>query len=272
LTPSDIITAVHRLGIKAIRLGVYQPKAAGYTEWVCSLGELADFAETLRKGAQRVRNAENAFGKTPREVWDVLYLNQAPSEKDCAFCRAMPTCPSKIKEVADHVFESPVIDASDFTSLEVPERPRSTDTEWLAACMAKVGSIEDWCKSVRAEVERRLLIGDGVPGFGLELGRQGARKFADIDAATALLKEKFRLKIDEIFDLELKSPTQLEKLTKGAEAAIGPRQWKQVEALITRSDPKLSVKPAASIKTPYVVPSVSADDFVPVLETPDDLY
>ena len=38
---------------------------------------------------------------------------------------------------------------------------------------------EDYFTAVRAEVERRLLLGMQVPGFGLELGRKGARKFTD---------------------------------------------------------------------------------------------
>ena len=48
--------------------------------------------------------------------------------------------------------------------------------------MEAVGFVEDWCKAVRAETERRLLNREEVPGFGLELGRQGPRKWTDKEA------------------------------------------------------------------------------------------
>jgi len=79
----------------------------------------------------------------------------------------------------------------------------------------------------------------------------------------SILRKQFRLAEGDAYNMKLKSPTQFEdQLTKAAEAedkpALGPRQWKKLQALITRSEPKPSVKPAAAIKKPYVPPAPGA--------------
>ena len=45
----------------------------------------------------------------------------------------------------------------------------ATPVRDLSTKMEAVGFVEDWCKAVRAETERRLLNREEVPGFGLEL-------------------------------------------------------------------------------------------------------
>ena len=93
------------------------------------------------------------------------------------------------------------------------------------------------------------------------------------------MREQFRLREADAYNMKLKSPTQFEdQLTKPAEGedklALGPRQWKKLQALITRSDPKPSVKPATAIKKFYVPPAPSDEDFTTVADAPadDDLY
>ena len=132
---------------------------------------------------------------------------------------------------------------------------------------------------MRAETERRLLNREEVPGFGLELGRQGPRKWADKEAVEKLVREQFRLREADAYNMKLKSPTQFGRPADQAgggrrQAALGPRQWKKLQALITRSDPKPSVKPATAIKKFYVPPAPSDEDFTTVADAPadDDLY
>ena len=50
--------------------------------------------------------------------------------------------------------------AKDLVNAATPVRDLSTKME-------AVGFVEDWCKAVRAETERRLLNREEVPGFGL---------------------------------------------------------------------------------------------------------
>ena len=99
---------------------------------------------------------------------------------------------------------------------------------------------------MRAETERRLLNREEVPGFGLELGRQGPRKWTDKEAVEDMVRKQFRLAEGDAYNMKLKSPTQFEEqLTKPAEGkdkpVLGPRQWKKLQSLITRSEPKPSV-------------------------------
>ena len=72
-----------------------------------------------------------------------------------------------------------------------------------------------------------------------------------------------RLKVEQMYDFTLISPTSAEKLAKakkGETPVLGPRQWAKLQKLIGRADPKPSVKPKALIKNPYkpVQPDIAA--------------
>jgi hypothetical protein len=117
--------------------------------------------------------------------------------------------------------------------------PQVSD-DWLAACMDKADLIEDWVKAVRAEVERRLMAGQQVPGYKVVQGKMGHRKWADPATAEATMKT-MRLKESEMYDFKLISPTTAEKLAKAK--TIGPRQWPQLKELITQTQGKPHVAP-----------------------------
>ena len=277
---SDPFAWAEEAGLKTIRLGIYQPKvySAGMEEWQCTLQDLQEFASLARSKAASVRNAEAMHGKISEEEWDRTFPNQNPNEEECAFCRAMSTCPSAQRKVVEvvgadfDVITDETTVAKDLVNAATPVRDLSTKME-------AVGFVEDWCKAVRAEIERRLLNREEVPGFGLELGRQGPRKWTDKEAVEEMVRKQFRLTESDAFNMKLKSPTQFEEqLTKPAEGedkpVLGPRQWKKLQSLITRSDPKPSVKPATAIKKPYTPPAPSDEDFSTVADEPadEDLY
>jgi hypothetical protein len=266
--------------ITGIRLAIHQPKVAGTTEWTCSVEYLTGkFRERLVSKTLLVKHAENRtalLSNTPvdDQEWQRLYLNPNPNKDECAFCRAMATCPAYTAKVQAEIGAS----FEDLTAAPTPEaviqRPGAPA---LSTMMAAVPMLEDLCKAIRAEVERQLLAGDPVAGFGLELGRKGPRKFTAPGEVEELLRRKFRIKMEHVYDMSLKSPTQLEKLTKpgtevddlsGLPVAIGPvlgdRQWKKLQEFIAQSDPKPSVRPLAVIKNPYTVPKPDDNAFNPV--------
>lgn len=285
------------VGVKTIRLAIYQPKVAGMTEWTCTLDYLKEFAQKVRDKAQTAIGAEIAHkaimddmdresdstGASPAlmsriDEWCRIYLNPEPNDEDCAFCRAMPTCPSVRAKIERTV-------GADFQEIEehgldpVPpggEGAGILDRDTLAQAMMVAPLVEDFFKSVRAEVERRLLAGIEVPGFGLELGRKGPRQWKDEAAVIDLMRKRFRVNIEDTFNLKLKTPTAVEKMAdpqkvkgddgtvKVLDPVIGKRQWKMLQEFVTQSDPKPSVKPAKMIKTPYVPPKPDAGDFNPV--------
>lgn len=239
--------------IARVRLVIHQRTAR---EWDCSIDELLAFGEQARAAAAFVQDAINEHGIIQEASWQRIYLNQDPSEDACRYCKAMATCPAMQAKVEQVVGA----DFSEIVEHGLPYKPAPD----LAVAMAATGLLEDFCKSVRAEVERRLLAGKEVPGFGLELGKQGARQWANETEAEKMLREQFRLKVEEAYDLKLVSPTTAEKLHKSG--VIGPRQWAKAQALITRSAPKPSVKPISAIKTPYVPPRAE-EDFAVIPET-----
>lgn len=125
---------------------------------------------------------------------------------------------------------------------EAEERCAQLDDDDLAVCMDAVDLVEGWCKAVRAEVERRMLAGDVVPGWKLVQGKQGNRAWSNEEEAQKLLKS-FRLRDDVMYDWSLISPTTAEKLH--AAGTIKPRQYDKLQDLITRSNGKPSVAPAS---------------------------
>jgi len=155
------------------------------------------------------------------------------------------------------------------------QRIADMDDVHLAAVMEAIDLLEAYPKAVRAEVERRLLADRQVPGFKLVQGKQGNRQWNDEAAVEAELK-RMRLKKDEMYDHVLISPTTAEKrateLVDG-KPVIGEKQWKKLQAYITRSEGKPSVAPAADKRPTWTPPDPMNDfDEVPAdnLAAPDD--
>lgn len=249
--------------IETVRFGIFQPDASRDT---CSLREsepmpiadLLEWAETvLRPGAKRTEDARKEYGVIPLQAWERLYLNPTPNDEECAYCRAMATCPAYTRMVQETI-------GADFDMVQDYGIQPHTDPDLLSKAMAAAPSIEAWIKAVRAEVERKLLGGQEVAGFGLELGREGGRAWKNEAEAAEMLRKQFRLKVEDAYDLKLISPTTAEKLVKAK--TLTDRQWTKLKGLIVRSPAVPSVKPIAKIKTPYSVTQPSADDFDVVSE------
>ena len=129
------------------------------------------------------------------------------------------------------------------------------DTAPLAAAMSRVDLVEQWCKAIRAEVERRLLNAEPVPGFKLVEGRKSNRSWTDEAEAAKLLKS-FKLNRDQMYDWKLISPTSAEKVLKAE-----PANWKALNAVIHRADGKPSVA-SATDKRPEMVVSNATEELL----------
>lgn len=253
---------------RTVRLVIHQPRIKDApSEWPCTVDEL----EAWGRGdaARSVREQENAEALHPTSngealiQWQQTYLR--PNEKSCKFCRAKATCPAlRADAVQTVVGPAKPEEFEDAPPIPVDEK---SDERWLALCLSKADLIEDWLKAVRAEVERRLLAGGAVPGFKLVKGRQGNRAWSSKTDAEAALKA-MRLKVEEMYDLTLISPTSAEKLAK--EKVIGPRQWKGLQELVTRSDGKQHVAPVTDPR-PALVLTPAEDDFDTVSTTEESI-
>jgi hypothetical protein len=267
-----------------VRMAISQPRIkAAPSEWDCSVTELEAWgvfdaagaiADCLRAAEAADDDDGNPEAGVVDPVWQDTYLK--PGEKQCKFCKVKATCPALRAEVGDQVFSYSPASPDEFAE-QTPGGPTTeSGADWLAACLSKVDLIEDWCKAIRAETERRLLAGDSVPGYKLVAGKRGARQWIDPVAAEAALKA-MRLKVDLMYDFTVKSPTQIAKLgpafdkdgklkpTKpGTEPpVIGPRQWPKVQALITQPDGRPHVAPESDSRPALVVTPV-IDDFTDV--------
>ena len=228
-----------------VTMVIHQPRLNHVSEWSIPVDQLRAFGEKVRDAAASVDEALSVA-----HIGVDSYLS--PGEKQCRFCKAKPTCPALRAELVEVVGDRATID--DFAEFTPGKVDSQTGDNFLSIAMSKVGLVEDWCKAVRAEVERRLLAGQSVDGWKLVEGRRGNRAWVDETAVENLLKS-FRLKREEMYDYKLISPTKAEKLLKDT-----PKRWTKAEALISRADGLPSVAPATD-KRPALAVQPVADDF-----------
>lgn len=192
------------------------------------LGTVVDGFVDLDKGFVKVEMPQaekllaQAFGVKPAAI---TFHEEAEQDgdphQDAHFTVKKPNIRPSLEEA-----ELKLVDASD---------------ERLATLMDAADSLEGFVKAVRAETERRLLAGKFTdPRYKLVEGRQGARSWTNEAEAEATLKA-MRLKVDQMYDFKLISPTTAEKLL----SETNKRKWAKLQPLIGRSDGKPSVAPAS---------------------------
>lgn len=249
-------------------LTVHQPRLSRTPQsWEIGVNVLREFEIEAAEAAAAVHKATATF-----DEWcngpDFVPL-VAGDHCRSTFCPVRATCPKLAQFVEEGVgadFEM-LTDTHMVTRVQTEEdtNPFAYGNEDLGKKMDAVDVIEDWCKAVRAEVERRLLAGDNVPspngGYKLVKGKRGARDWKDAKEAEATMKS-MRLKQDEMYTFSLISPTKAEKVLKDS-----PKRWNRVAPLITQSDGKPSVAPMSD-KRPALVMTPVVDDFE---ELADDL-
>ena len=254
--------------IETVRMRIAQPRLDHFDEWVITLAELQRRVDKIRKTAKHVMT----IGKIAQGV---------PGDKQCKFCRAKATCAQYRDHTLGTVMFEPVVDlkkgeiaigmieaekliaqaygvtvksvtheGSNFIVKKpsiVPqveaavERIATENDEQLATVMDAADMIEGFVKAVRAEVERRLLDGQFTDArYKLVEGKKGARKWIDEEEAEKVMKA-MRLKVDQMYDLKVISPTSAEKVL----AVANPRKWTKLQDQITQGSGKPSVAPAS---------------------------
>jgi len=221
-----------------VTMVIHQPRLNHVSEYSIPVSELLTFADDVVSAADKVR-------------WEDPVL--VPGEKQCRFCKAKATCPALRAEMAEVV--SGAADISDFADMIPNVVSSETSDNYLPVAMSKVELIEQWCKAVRAETERRLLAGQPVTGYKLVAGRAGNRDWRDAKAVEEMMKKTFRMRDDQVYDFKLISPTKAEKVFKE-----NPKRWANLQEQITRSEGKPSVAPATD-KRPAMDVKPVLDDF-----------
>jgi hypothetical protein len=259
--------------VEEIHLHIVQPRLKHYDEHVMTRVELEGRIELIRQASQKISSTPaSELPATPgdkqckfckasatcpeRTAFTTELIVGEFVDLDKGFVRVeMPQAEKLLAQSfgvkpAAVTFDHPVAQLPFFTvkkpsirpSLEAAtERLATEEDERLATLMDAADMIEGFAKAVRAEVERRLLAGKFTDArYKLVEGRQGARSWTDEAEAEATLKA-MRLKVDQMYDFKLISPTTAEKVLKEA----NPRKWTKLQPLIGRSDGKPSVAPAS---------------------------
>lgn len=248
-----------------VRMVIHQPRLNHVSEWVMPVSQPMD-GESLQTWAANTRTlAAHALAYVGKGPADVRLEDLRPDDDPCRFCRAKAICPALRDRVLATV-------ADDFVDLTKPVAPqlesavtRTVDNTLLGNLLGAVDLIENWCAAIRAQGKVELLAGRAVPGFKLVSGKRGARAWMDKAEAEATLK-KMRLKVEQMYDLSLISPTSAEKLHKAD--TIGARQWTKLQALITQPDGAPTVAPTAD-KRPALEVSAPLDGFKDETVQPD---
>ena len=224
-------------------LVIYQPQDGGAKEWTITTQQLEDFR--LRVATAVKYNQDHPDSRTPGEA-------------QYKYCSRKATC-----EALSDVVKG-AMGIHDFDDIGEAVVTAETDDTALSKAMSAAKLIEDWLSAVRAEVEKRLLVGTPVAGWKLVQGKKGNRAWTDAEAAEKYLKDTVRVKIEDMYDLKLISPTKAEKLTtpaaEGEKPILGPRQWTRVKELIGQSEGQPSVAPASD-KRPAILVAPRAEDF-----------
>lgn len=253
---------------KRVRLVIVQPRLDHVSEWDMPIAYQAAGVASLESFVNAVKpRAEKALQFINKAPHEVTTDDLVPGDKQCRFCKAKATCPA----LTNHVLATVADDFVDVTQPVAPQIEHATertfDNATLGNLLGAVDLVEAWCKAIRAKAETELLAGHPVPGFKLVEGRRGARRWAD-DKEVETTMKSMRMKLEEMYDFSLISPTTAEKLHKAG--TIGPRQWPKLQELITQSEGKPSVAPEAD-KRPALVIQATADEFADVTETVEDL-
>ena len=248
---------------KRVRLVIVQPRLDHVSEWDRTVEALREF------GQQVTRSAERCFAALEHhDNYAELHEKYlTPGSDQCRFCKAKAICPTLTSYVLATVADD-FVDTTKPVAQQLEHAPERTfDNAILGNLLGAVDLIEGWCKAIRAKAEAELLAGHAVPGYKLVEGRRGARRWSN-DAEVEQAMKAMRMKLEEMYDLTLISPTAAEKLHKAG--AIGPRQWPKLQGLITQPDGKPSVAPAAD-KRPALVIQATVDEFADVTASMEDL-
>lgn len=264
--------------IEHVELHILQPRLNHFDVWKLSVAEMNERIEVIRQTAAKILAGPEGLTAVPGDKQcnfckasatcqertdftmelivgefvdlDKGFIKVEMPQAEKLLAQAFDVKPAAITYHAWQQEESGDIIGEHFTvkkpnirpSLEAAEAklPDASD-ERLATLMDAADMIEGFAKAVRAEVERRLLAGKFTDArYKLVEGRQGARSWTSEEEAEAALKA-MRLKVDQMYDFKLISPTTAERVLKEA----NPRKWNKLQPLIGRSDGKPSVAPAS---------------------------
>lgn len=250
-----------------VTMVIHQPRVKrAPSEWSCTVADLLAFGAKGKLAVHKVKAAIWGYAAWKNEGRQAVEFNEwldkytVAGASQCRWCNAKATCPTMRNAAMLTAARAEPATLDEFKEVVVMDKAaiKASDNEWLAAAMEKAELVELWLKATRAEVESRMLAGHTIAGFKVVQGKKGDRAWGDAADAEAKLKA-MRLKVEQMYNLKLISPTDAEKLSKGKAPVIGPRQWKSLQDLITRAEGKLHVAPVSDDRPAVQVKPVAEE-------------
>ncbi len=246
------------LGIefKTFELVIIQPRLDHEAGWECDRETLNAHGAKIRAAAAKAEQAI-IWHKKGKQLPDEYY---SVSQDVCQWCKAKAMCPALSAKVGEAVYD-------DFAALDNPDTiltqgaPQIPSANQLGPKYGLLGLIEDWCRAIRSEVERRVFSGeqvigpDGLP-FKLVEGKRGNRAWTDETLAEGML-------VGILPPEKAYKPREI--ITASAAAKILDKkrtaeQWKPFKAIITQApgSPKVAL---GSDPTPEYSGEAKASEF-----------
>lgn len=226
-----------------VKVAIHQPRLNHYVEQVYSVDWLNEWISKIKPIEQA---AYKLWKNTPSDLTPFL----TATDKGCRWCPIRSTCSVRTKkQLAEFPIDEPPKAALHLTLAELGE------------ARDRVDAIEAWCKDIKEEAHVRAMRGDSIPGWKLVEGRMGNRKWDESEAAQAKINEILsNVAPDEKYKpAVLISASDADKILNkkkhpNAEARIAA--WDELQALITRAPPGLSLE-RASVDKPAVSRSMT---------------
>lgn len=239
-----------------IKVAIHQPRCGHYDEHVITRAELEAWMVTARQSALI---AIDLIGKSDAEI--AKHLVAGPAQ--CQWCPIKGGCPVAAAFVHETVYDN-FTDLTQETiaksGVNAMKNPTKLDPDILADILERLAMISKWCEAVAEEGLRRVTSdGKSVPRHKLVAGKKGSRKFENADEAEKMLKAA-RLKVDEMYNKTLMTPTMLEKKLKKR-----VKLWNKLLPLIKQKDGKPSLAhetdKRSAIVTEAAFEDVTEEDF-----------
>lgn len=201
-------------------LHIVQPRCeeSGVSEWHVSIEALIDWGNnTLMTAVEKALSENPPFNPTPSA---------------CRWCAGKPMC----KAYADSLS---VTDVAMYEQKEIvlPPVEMLSDAQ-IARILEVLPMVKSYMTSVGEYALARALDGNVVPGYKLVRGRKGNRKWGDEKSVEDAFGEILG---EDLYDLSLKSPAQVEKLLK---LKLGKEMDKNIlEPFVIREEGSLVLAP-----------------------------
>lgn len=150
----------------------------------------------------------------------------------CTFARCKSVCPLHLGAAAKL--------ADKFAALKAAAEGKASKPndmpERYAEMLDLVDMVEDWCKEVRQQAHQAAERGEAIPGWVLEMGRKGPRKWAipEDQVLKTFTTDEFGLDPDVVAPRKVLTLPQLEKILKREDKTIPDGLTTQSEPTTTR--------------------------------------